>query len=379
MVKITPESSLKPIKGSRAPGIGYLYIVLILFLAITAGTLLSGGFIPIDPNGPAGPPTLPFYYGINGEDEQKIIWDAKATPHYDKELQLLTFSVNTCSSTSVIDFLIDTSGSMQDDNKIFVLRDGLKKVIAKLPPSAVVGIQTFSAVVQERVPLDYLKNNRALINDIVNGLSAAGWTRTKDGLQLAATKLSDAIQKNRFPGYKYYLVILTDGVPETPPPRTCMNPPGPVPDALWGKDGRCFTEEQDPRKPSLLTQALKSAGVDVYSVAIFSKTAKSDKVMQPYLEKLLKEVSSSPPESHYFGTDFDTVNIQEVLKKITSTFCDVNIGGQVSPKPTDSTWIYPFITYPNQITNAPFPSPGGKFAPLDNPNAPVASPVPTTR
>lgn len=366
MGSFAPESSLKPIKGSIQPGIGYLYIVLILFLAIGLGTLLSGGFIPIDPNGPKGPPTLPFYYGMNGEDEQKIIFDTKASPNPDKELQLKTFKVNTCGSTLAIDFLIDTSASMQDDKKIYVLRDGLKTFIKKLAPSAVVGIQTFSAVVQERVPMDYLKNNRAFVNDVVNGLSAAGWTRTKDGLQLAATKISEAITKKKFPAeYKYYLVILTDGVPETPPPRTCLQPPGPIADPLWGKDGRCFTKEQDPRVPTALTQNLKSLGVDIYSVAIFSKTAKSDKAMQPYLEALLKEISSSPPETHYFGTNFDSINIQEVLKGLTTTICSENIGGQVTPKPSQNP-IYPFITYPNQITNVPFSPPGGKFTPLQN-------------
>lgn len=365
MRTIKPAGSLKPIKGSIHPGIGYLYIVLILVFAIAAGTLLSGGFIPVDPNGPGGPPTLPFYYGSNGEDTQKIVWPNNATPHSDKELQLETFSVNTCGSKTVIDFLIDTSGSMEFDNKIFILRDGLSQVVKKLPPSAVVGIQTFSAVVQERAPLDYLKNNRTTVAAVINGLSPAGWTRTKDGLEMAGTKLSEAITKNKFPGYKYYLVILTDGVPETPPPRTCMEPPGHIQDPLWGTEGRCFTVEQDPRIPSSLALSLKNLGVEVFSVAIVSKSATSDQAMKPYLEALLKEISSTPSEKYFHVTDFDTINLAEILKDFSTSLCEENIGGIVTPKPSENP-IYPFPSFPNNITNAPFAPPGGPFTPLQN-------------
>lgn len=352
-----------PLRGTKSPGTGYLYIAVIMFVAITAGTFLSGGFIPFDPNGPNGPPTLEPYYGVNGEDVQTINFVSKA-PDPKNNLQLKTFSVRVCGATSVFDFLIDTSASMADDNKIERLRAGLQAFVKQLAPSAVVGIQTFSAVVQERVKLDYLKNNRVQVVANVQGLKADGWTKMRSGFQLAKTDLASAIGTNKFPNYNYFLIVLSDGVPETPggsndPPRTCLNPPGIVPDPLWGTEGRCFAIEQDPRVPTNLADDIKKMGVQIYAMGIFSKTAVSDGVMKPYLENLLMNVVSSPSNQHYYSTNTEVVNLTDMLKKLGTTLCQDFIGGDNSLTPT--THNYPFPTYPNNITNVPVSPPGGHF------------------
>lgn len=56
----------RPLRGARSPGVGYLFVLLAMFFIIAAGTLLSGGMIPVDPNGPGGPPTLEPYFGAGG-------------------------------------------------------------------------------------------------------------------------------------------------------------------------------------------------------------------------------------------------------------------------------------------------------------------------
>lgn len=370
MIKSDPEISGKPIRGSKAPGIGYLYIAVIMFLAITAGTLLSGGPIPVDPNGPSGPPTLPPYFADNGIDEQKILFPSTGADPKDR-LQLKTFKVNVCESKVAVDFLIDTSESMQDDNKIDRLKDGLRAFIKILPPSGVIGIQTFSAAAQDRVNLDYYRNNKAQVTANIESLAPGGWTSMKSGFEHAKAQFSDAITNKKFPGYKYYLVILSDGVPETPEAtkaNNCLTPPGAVPDPLWdsspgaGDGHRCFDVGQDPRFPAgrNLATDIKNLGVEIFSVGIFSQSAVSDRQMKPYLEDLLNSVSSPPLGSHYFGTDANAINLDDILKDLSSKICGENIGGGDEGTPAPTTPNYPFPTFPETgTTHAPYQPPGG--------------------
>jgi len=363
------KTSGKPIVGSRAPGIGYLYIAVIMFLAMMAGTLLSGGFIPVDPNSPKGPPTLPPYFQEMGQDTQRIVFPS-GSPDPRNNLQLKTFKVNVCGSKAVIDLLVDTSESMVDDGKINRLKEGLREFTQKLAPSAVIGIHTFSGTVQERVPLDYVSANRTLVTSTIDSMSPDGWTRMRDGFQLVKEKVVDAIQKDKYPGYKYFVVLLSDGVPEIPKtqnPRTCKTPPGVVNDPLWcgnqncaAGEGRCFTEEQDPREPTNLAQDLKDVGVEVYSVGIFSQSAVSDQVMRPYFEELLQNVASEPSSAHYFGTDQNALNLEEILQSLVTSLCDEEIGTSAEEL-TPTTINYPFVTYPDNATHVPFAPPGGEF------------------
>jgi hypothetical protein len=371
MIKLKPETSGKPVKGSKSPGIGYLYVVVLLFLAIASGTLLSGGFVPVDPNSPAGPPTLAPYWNEFGQDGYEIIFPS-ATIDPKNNLQLKTFKVNVCGSTSVINFLIDTSGSMIDDNKIYKLRDGLRTFTKKLAPSAVIGMQTFSSVVQERVRLDYYSRNKVQVIANIENLNAGGWTRMRDGFQLAKTVLADAITKNRFPGYKYYLVVLGDGVPETPDAtksQKCQTPPGIVPDPLWdnppgsGNGIRCFDPEQNPlgapSNPINLARDIKNLGAEIYTVGIFSPSAISDQTMKPYLETLFRTVASDPVSEHYYGTQLENVNLEEVLKNLTQALCQDDLGGDDSTTPTPRN--YPFPTFPHGDLHPTYPGPGGQF------------------
>lgn len=365
MSNLNPKQSLKPIKGSRAPGIGYLYVAVMLFIAIMAGTVLSGGFIPLDPNGPGGPPTLAPYWDANGVDAQRIIFPS-GTVDPRNNLQLKTFKVDVCGSTSVFNFLIDVSGSMQYDNKIGKLKSGLQAFAKQLSPSAVVGMQTFAANVQNRVPIDYYKNNKQQFIANIDGLNPVGWTRLRDGFQLAKAELTNAITRNKFPGYKYYLILLSDGVPETPggpndPPRTCMTPPGPVYEPLLAPDNiRCFTVQQDPRVPTNIATDLKNIGVEIYSIGILGASQpQSDGPMRPYLEALLRDVASTPTDTHYFATNNQAVNLETILKGLVSTICRETIGGQEQTTPSPIN--YPFPTYPDNATHVPYTPPGGAF------------------
>ncbi len=313
----------RPLRGSRSPGVGYLYVLLLMFLAITAATLLSGGPIPVDPNGPGGPPTLPPYYGVGeGVDQQELILPSGAlTPDTKGNLQLKTFKVNVCGQTTAIDFLVDTSASMEDDNKMDKLKAALRTFTSKLSNSSVIAIHTFSAQTKEHVKFDYYKNNKVQVKATIDALGPEGWTSTRDGFNLAKQALSEAITKKRFPGYNYNLVLLTDGVPEIPqypdaPPRQCE---ATAPDQLNPGGIRCFSVDQDPRVPTNLASDVKNLGVTIYSVGIYSQTS-SDKILQPHLEALLRDVATQPTNTHYYSS-IEGNNLDTILKNIISSTC----------------------------------------------------------
>jgi hypothetical protein len=295
-----------------------------MFVAITAGSVLSGGNVPVDPTGPGGPPTLPPYFDQSDYDQQKIVLPSGAlTPNpSDKELQLKTFTVNTCGTTTAVDFLIDTSASMEDYGKIDKVKTALQNLEKKFSKRTAISIQTFNAAVQQPVPWGLYKDNKTQVDATFAGLKPQGWTTTRDGFKAALQNLQTAIQGNKYPGYHYALVLMTDGVPEIPPtqPRTCE---AQFPDPYEAPAQRCFAKEEDPRIPSDLSAQVKALGVQIYSIGIFSELS-SDVLMEPYLTKLLQEVASPPLNTHYYGT-LDANGIDTILTNLFSQFCDTEI------------------------------------------------------
>jgi hypothetical protein len=191
-------------------------------------------------------------------------------------------------------------------------------------------MQTFSAITHDNVPFSYYKDSKGQVQATIDSLNPDGWTSTKDGMTLASRKLSEAITTNKFPGYKYYLILLTDGVPEIPqypdkPPRQCEIT---VPDPLEPGGKRCFSVDQDPRLPPPgIASSIKSLGVEIYSIGIFSQTS-SDKAVEPNLVKLLQDVATPPitgANSHYY-TSINANNLDIILKNIVASICDTPLG-----------------------------------------------------
>ena len=307
--------------GSKGGGGGFLYVFMIMVLMIGAGTVLSGGFTPVDPNGPDGPPTLEPYFDQSDYGQQNVILPTGSTvAGTDKSLQLKTFKVNTCGQKTVVDFLIDTSGSMKFDNKIGKTKSALKTFTAKLPGKAGIGIQTFSDNVKEEVPLSYYKDVREDVAKTIEDLDADGWTSTRDGFALAEKTILAAQVSAKFPNdYKYVMILMTDGVPEIPTtPRTCYVT-APDPNITGGV--RCFAKEQDPTVLPNLAAKLKSQNVDIYAINIYSPSYASDKALYPELKKLLQTIVSTPVDTHYFDT-ISADNLQLVLDNVINNACE---------------------------------------------------------
>jgi hypothetical protein len=309
----------RPNRGSISPGIGYLYVLVAMFMIIGAGTLLSGGFVPVDPNGPGGPPTLEPYFNIVDYGKQQIIMPSNANRGADNNLQLKTFKVNVCGAKSAVMFVVDTSGSMKFEGKMKKTQEGLLGFLKDYSGSGVVGLIRFSNEAQELVPLSKMKDVRSAVSDAVRTLKPDGYTHTREAMSLAKQRIVDTMSAKKFPDYKYTLVLLTDGVPEQKEPRHCYYA---VPDPnIPPPDKRCFAQEQDPTYPPDLAGDLKQLGVEIYSINIYSPTYATDKIMLPYLEKLLKSVASKP-SAPYYQQSVNASDITTVLKTVSNSLCE---------------------------------------------------------
>lgn len=318
------SDSKRKVTGSRPPpqkrpSTSSISILFVMALVVVAAFIASGSFAPVDPNGPGGPPTLEPYYNSANYPKQHIVMPTGNQPGAQKNLQLKTFGVDNCGANTVIFFVIDKSGSMSYANKIGNTKNAMKYFVNNMGGLSAIGIETFSKDVVVDVPLNYYKDVKPQVNQVIDGLQADGWTRTKDALQEAYNRLSQSIKNEDYPGYAYNLVLLTDGVPEIPPdqPRTCEA------QTYDPKDApalRCFAREQDPRYPTDIATQIKNLGVDFYTINLYSPTWKSDQYMFPYLQTLLQGISSDPVKTHYY-VSINAANLSDILKNIENNIC----------------------------------------------------------
>lgn len=306
--------------GGIKPGWGDLFVYIFLIVAATTAFLMTGGSPPMDPNGPAAP-TIPPGYNPEKDGKQTIVYSARDQSADAREnLQLKTFTINECLDKIAVNFLVDTSGSFAYDGKLDNLKQSLKRFTERMSNYSVIGMQTFSANVQERIPLDYYINQKIQAEATIDSLQPSGNTRTRDGFKLAQQLIDQSKRDKKFEGYQYVLVLLTDGIPEMNPTqsRTCIGPQ--IADPLTAPALRCFAREQDPRVPSNIPAALKASGVTIYSVGIYSPNRPSDAFFQPQLEQLLKDVASPPSQQFYFSSVHGG-NLNTILDKIFNSIC----------------------------------------------------------
>lgn len=294
---------------------GILFIVAIMATLVSFSYLMMGGVVPDVPEATTKAP--------ENMGEQEVVFNQDPDPG-KKNLQLQTFSVKTnptpppsCVSTVAVNFLIDVSGSMQFGNKQNEEKAALRAFTSRMVDDSVIGIQTFSAGTTDVVPISLYKDVQQQVQNAINTLSASGNTETRSGLILSKQKLSDAISQNKFPGRKYYLIFLTDGIPETSNfyEQDCIA-------TARRDDGyrRCFARKQDPRTPTNIGTEIKDLGVEIYAINITS-TEGSDVALAPYLEALMKDVASAPVSEHYY-TSLNGANLTTVLDKVFKNICN---------------------------------------------------------
>lgn len=327
----------KKIQGGSRPPLPYrsghtsaASIVAIMGLVIAGAFVTSGSVVPVDPNGPGGPPTLEPYYDPEDYPKQNIVPPTGGFGYKDNNLQLKTFNVDACAQNTALIFLVDTSGSMANDNKMNNLKSAMRYFTSRMGGKSVIGIYTFSKDIDEAVPINLYKDVRKDVDDAINSFPTDGWTRTKDGMALVYERIKEMIDDDVYPGYKYNLIVLTDGVPEIPPPQPAGECIFQTPDPNLAPAQRCFARSQDPRAPVNIPNDIKAMGVSIFTINIYSTTKESDVRMFPYLEALLKEISSPDIKEHYFTT-IHANNLQSILNTISNAICYEEFTGKKKP------------------------------------------------
>ena len=160
-----------------------------------------------------------------------------------------------------------------------------------------IGIDTFGDIAKQELPISQYKDVKTQVQQVIGNLTPNGYTHTRDAFQLAYNQLQTSIESGDFPEYQYNVILMTDGVPEQAPQRTCYVQ---FPDPNTAPLERCFAKEQDPTVPTNIPDEMRQLGADVYVVNVYSPQYTSDAEMYPYLTDLLQKVASNPLDTHYF-------------------------------------------------------------------------------
>jgi Ca-activated chloride channel family protein len=130
-----------------------------------------------------------------------------ASDHLLLRIALKAQNINTANlPASNLVFLLDTSGSMDEDNKLPLLKQGLKIMIERLRPLDRVSIVTYSSVTGIALP-STPGSKKETIAAAVAKLEAGGSTAGGAGLQLAYK----VAKENLIPGGNNRIILCTDG------------------------------------------------------------------------------------------------------------------------------------------------------------------------
>ncbi|MGE5041981.1 MAG: VWA domain-containing protein [Candidatus Levyibacteriota bacterium] len=301
-----------------------LYLLLAVIIAgafFLAGGIPSFNFSPTD-NTPAGQPVL------ETPDPQR------------NDLQLKTLKFKGCTTTTAIDFLIDTSGSMGDNNKLTNLEQALTNFSKNFNDSTVTGLRRFSAspnycnapITERLVPIDFYSQNKTQFSSAVGNLCPSGGTNTRTAFAAELADMQQMVTDQRFKDKNFNLIFLTDGIPEDHsfplqgdcqqfvnsdfPVCTPYTQPGSKPAC------RCFDSSQDPTaNPQIAQQiqALKSLNgnnVHIYALLVFDPVI--DAPFKAKVDNMMTAIASTPQD--YLQTT-DPTQISALYGQIAQKIC----------------------------------------------------------
>jgi hypothetical protein len=240
---------------------------------------------------------------------------ATTTPKPTTSSRATPTTTQAACSNIAVDFLVDESGSMLAGNKMTQVKGVLKEYIRTLPAKSLVAIQSFAeppqASKEEQAFVEVGPNRNNIITKIDSSLNPdQNWaTYMREGFKLAQSKLA-----SKKSGYKYYLVLISDGVPEV---DVCAN--GNPRNGVCSGELRNYDLGQDPTytglgQPNIPSQ-IKNSGVTIYSVGIFTD---DDQQVNAQLETLLKNIASSP--SNYFQAD-NAGQLTNIFSQLAKDIC----------------------------------------------------------
>lgn len=163
--------------------------------------IMSYGFRPVNPDVELG---FPFEeeFGVTVAGPSNVL--AVPDPEVIAEVQ---DSWRFVKKQADIILLIDTSGSMAQDDKIGQAKQAALAFLERTESSNRVGLATFDTRVIERVPLDNFEQNRSALVNAINSLQAEGGTALYDALVQVTTQLNEQDDTDRIRA----VVLLSDG------------------------------------------------------------------------------------------------------------------------------------------------------------------------
>jgi Ca-activated chloride channel family protein len=103
--------------------------------------------------------------------------------------------------------VLDTSGSMNDENRLERAQDGVRTFLREVSPNDRVGLTIFSDEIQDLVPIGPMKTNRRKLESTVRDLIADGGTAFHDATAEGVDKVARLRDRERINA----VVVLTDG------------------------------------------------------------------------------------------------------------------------------------------------------------------------
>ncbi len=273
---------------------GLKIVILLLLLVIGSSILLTNGIFPPQFNS----------YPQNTDVENVPVSPSSSSSPRSLQLKPIQFTQKQCGQTLAVDFLVDNSGSMSFGNKLTELKQGMIQFSQGFTDTTAIAVQKFSDKPSEVIPFSYYKDVRTQYSNYINSMSANGATYTKDAFVFTKQKMDAGISK--FPNYKFALIFISDGVPETvQSDHECIP-------AYCRANCQCFAPEQDPTD---VASQIKQEGIRIFTIAYVDK---SDTNLEQRLENLMSNVASSPDD---FYKAPDSNQISGILSQISQKLC----------------------------------------------------------
>jgi len=239
-------------------------------------------------------------------------------------LQLKTINFESCGDTTALGFLVDQSGSMEYGEKETNLKAALNVFASKFPPRGITGLRTYSdnTYTPTTVAFDYYKNNKTKFANAILNMTPYQATHSKDAFVKVKADLDTA--KVKYSDYKFNLVFISDGIPESQAGLDRLCPTGNLADSTTDSrycgphandpsQCRCFDPEQD---PTAVATEIKNSGVRIFTIGYIHDI--NDARFQADLTELMKRVASSPTDFYQAPSDN---KIEGILAAITEKIC----------------------------------------------------------
>lgn len=302
----TSKKKIKKSKFFSSKGSAMIFVILIAVVVAASIFFVNGIFTdtsktPTDTTG---------YTPVNeiGKDSKNV-------------LQLKTIKFGSCNNSASIGFLVDQSGSMDYGTKENNLKNALNIFTTNFPQDGIIGLRTYSDPLYAplNVPFDYFKNNKTQFAKAVQLMVPVRGTYSRNAF-IAEKQLLDAA-RIKFPQYKFNLVFISDGIPEsdqalnkycpdglsTADKRYCTEKKG------YSGQCRCFAPDQDPTD---IASQIKQSGVHIFTIGYVHD---EDTFFQDDLTTLMKNVATDPNNDFYFAP-IDN-QLTDILQKISTKIC----------------------------------------------------------